>query len=142
MISQEIEAVREANDSFYRAFESLSLAAMEGVWLASDSIHCTHPGWPRRSGFAPVMQSWRAIFEGAFEMRFEVSDVDVSVEGDVAWVVCTETLTTHAYDGISRASVEATNVFRRVDGEWRLVHHHGSPRMSETVCDDPSSLLQ
>jgi ketosteroid isomerase-like protein len=140
--SDDSAAVQAANDAFYRAFESLKLEAMEAVWLRSARVHCTHPGWRRLSGIGAVMDSWRGIFENTMEMRFELTGVEVSVAGEVAWVVCTENITSHTLDGISRGRVEATNVFERRDGQWLLVHHHGSPASPSVDDDDPTPALQ
>jgi ketosteroid isomerase-like protein len=137
----ESDDVRRTNDSFYRAFESLDAGRMEKVWLHSARVQCTHPGWRRLVGYAAVMESWRRIFENTFKMSFDLTAVEISVAGDVAWVVCTENITSHTYDGISRSQVEATNVFERHDGTWRMVHHHGSP-VATLGSDEPSPRLQ
>ena len=125
--STEAEDVRRANQAFYSAFESLEAARMEEVWLHSARVQCTHPGWRRLVGYAALMESWERIFENTFEMSFDLTAVEVSVIGDVAWVVCTENIASRTYDGISRSQVEATNVFERHGGRWRMVLHHGSP---------------
>jgi len=137
----ESEAVRKANLGFYRAFQSLQVSQMEGVWLHSARIQCTHPGWRRLIGYAAVMSSWQRIFENTFEMTFDLTGVEISVNGDLAWVVCTENITSRTYDGVSRSQVEATNVFERHDDRWRLVHHHGSPVVG-AISDEPSPRLQ
>jgi ketosteroid isomerase-like protein len=136
------EAVRRANAGFYRAFAALETAAMEEVWLHSARVQCTHPGWRRLVGYAAVMESWERIFENTFEMSFDLTGVEVSVAGDVAWVVCTENITSKTYDGVSRSAVEATNVFERHGGRWLLVHHHGSPVLAGPVTEEPSPHLQ
>ena len=135
------DEVRRANESFYRAFESLQTARMEDVWLHSARVQCTHPGWLRLVGYAAVMESWERIFESTFKMTFDLTAVEISVAGDVAWVVCTENITSHTYDGISHSQVEGTNVFERHEGRWRLVHHHGSPVVA-LGGEDPSRRLQ
>jgi ketosteroid isomerase-like protein len=137
----ESDDVRRANESFYRAFESLDARRMEKVWRHSARVQCTHPGWCRLVGYAAVIESWERIFENTFKMSFELTRVEISVTGDVAWVVCTENITSHTYDGISRSQVEATNVFERHDGVWHMVHHHGSP-VAAIGSDEPSPRLQ
>jgi len=140
-VASESEAVRRANAAFYHAFETLETANMEEVWLKSARVQCTHPGWRRLVGYAAVIDSWRRIFENTFEFSVELTGVEISVTGDVAWVVCTENITSKTYDGISRSRVEATNVFERHEGHWRIVHHHGSP-VVEPGSDEPSPRLQ
>jgi ketosteroid isomerase-like protein len=136
------QAVRDANLGFYQAFESLDVAKMEAVWVPSARAQCTHPGWRRLVGIAAVMESWQRIFENTFGMSFELTAVEISVIGDLAWVVCTENITTRGYDGLSQSQVEATNVFERHEGRWLLVHHHGSPVVSGPISDEPPSHLQ
>ncbi len=136
------EAVRRANDAFYRAFESLDPAAMERVWLHSVRVQCTHPGWRRLVGYPVVIESWQRIFQNTIEMRFDLTAVEVNVSGDMAWVVCTEYITAKTLDGPSVARVEATNVFERHDGHWLLVHHHGSPVVASDGPDEPTPALQ
>ncbi len=125
----EHEAVVKANREFYRAFESLDLENMEKVWLKDRQIVCIHPGWRKLAGWGPVMQSWERIFEGVFEMSFEIGDVDVIMTGDLAVVVVEENLIQRGYDGIMKTQVLTTNVFERVGNEWFMVMHHGSPVM-------------
>jgi ketosteroid isomerase-like protein len=137
----ESDGVRRANLAFYRAFESLQLIQMEEVWLHSARVQCIHPGWRRLVGYAAVMSSWQRIFENTFEMSFDLTGVEISLIGDLAWVVCTENITSRTYDGVARSQVEATNVFERHEGRWRMVHHHGSPVIAPTS-DEPSPRLQ
>ena len=131
------EAVIEANRAFYRAFESLDIDKMAEVWLREPNIICIHPGWAKLSGWGPVMESWARIFEGTFEMKFELSEMDVMISGDLAVVVVLENLTQNGYDGPSRSKVLATNVFERAEGKWWLVLHHGSPVMSPPMEEPP-----
>ncbi len=37
------QAIRKINNSFYNAFEGLSLEKMEEIWKHSDDIVCVHP---------------------------------------------------------------------------------------------------
>ena len=123
----EVADVLEANAAFYRAFASLELAQMEQVWLRAPYIKCVHPGWGLLTGWGPVMESWRRIFESTLEMRFTLTDASVEMKGDLAWVVVTENIDSRHRDGEVAAQVQATNVFERRDGHWFVVHHHGSP---------------
>jgi ketosteroid isomerase-like protein len=123
----DVEAVLEANAAFYRAFASLDVAQMEGVWLSAPYITCVHPGWRLLSGWGPVMESWERIFGSTLAMRFTLASVRAQTRGDVAWVALTEGIDSRHRDSRVEAQVEATNVFERRDGRWLLVHHHGSP---------------
>jgi ketosteroid isomerase-like protein len=125
-VTVEVEAVREANARFYRAFESLTLEEMDPVWSHDGHVACVHPGWPRLTGWEAVRESWAAIFQNTVEMRFTVTDVQVEVRGDLAWVLCTENILSQARGDLTVTSILATNLFERLGGEWLLVHHHAS----------------
>jgi ketosteroid isomerase-like protein len=121
------EAVRQANRAFYDAFETLEVERMERIWLQEPHIVCIHPGWRPLSGWGPIMHSWERIFDSTFEMKFEISEVQLRLHGDVAIVVVQENLTQRGYDGVVKSTVLATNVYERTGGEWKMVLHHGSP---------------
>lgn len=122
----DIEAVKQANSAFYRAFESLDVHRMRAAWAQSEEIACVHPGWPLLTGFEKVMESWKRIFENTSMMQFTITGAVVRIEGDAAWVMCTENINTLMDGKVAEAKVQATNVFTRRDGRWLMVHHHGS----------------
>jgi hypothetical protein len=39
------EAVLEANEAFYRAFNQKDPDAMDAAWAAGHEVACIHPGW-------------------------------------------------------------------------------------------------
>lgn len=124
--NQELQ-IERANEQFYRAFESLDIHEMERLWAVKRAVKCIHPGWGVRSGWSSVRDSWVMIFNNTTEIRFELSDVDITVSGDTGWVTCVEHVTT-LIDGEPQANrIMATNIFIRDSDRWLLVHHHGSP---------------
>ncbi len=136
----EKEAVAKANQSFYRAFESLDVNEMEKVWLQVGHIKCVHPGRSLLQGWGPIMASWQHIFENTFEMRFILTDVRVEVLGSLAWVVLLEDLESRTYDGPSRSTILATNIYENQNGQWFLVHHHASPIFAHLPAGGESQL--
>ena len=131
------EQVLEANQRFYQAFESLEIEKMEQIWLQAPHIVCIHPGWRRLSGWGPIMESWEQIFQSTFEMKFDLTDAEVTLHGDIAIVVAQENLTQRGYDGGTRSVVQATNVFERTGNRWYLVLHHGSPVAAPSEHEPP-----
>jgi len=121
------EALREANQRFYAAFESLDLAEMEAVWAHDDAVECVHPGWNLLMGWEEVRDRWARIFANTKRVRIALSCVWVRVEGDVGWVACTARVTSAFADGFDEATVQATNIFVRRDEQWLLAVHHASP---------------
>ncbi|HZA00164.1 MAG TPA: nuclear transport factor 2 family protein [Acidimicrobiales bacterium] len=119
------DAVRAANRAFYEAFEARDLDAMSEVWHHDEAVACTHPGWKTLHGWGAVAGSWFALFGGPQHLQFVLTDERVHLAGDVAWVTVDENL---IGEGVGPGgTVAAVNVFRRIDGRWRMVLHHGSP---------------
>jgi ketosteroid isomerase-like protein len=119
-------AVADANARFYRAFEALDLAAMEAVWTHGDDVKCVHPGWPLLSGWGAVRESWQAIFQNTAEMRFTISEVHVTLVGELGWVTCTENILSDVRGRVAVTAILATNLFVRDADGWRMIHHHAS----------------
>ena len=126
-MSDDRAAVEAANAEFYAAFEASDLARMRNVWMDDDSASCVHPGWRVLRGTSRIMRSWALIFANTPYVQFFLTDVDVTVFGDVAVVRCVEGIMTSVADAEGDASVAATNVFVRHAEGWRLWLHHGSP---------------
>ena len=128
-MTPEQQEVAKANESFYRAFESLDVKEMEKVWAAGDNIRCGHPGWRILRGWQQVMESWRAIFENTPQIRFLLTDVTVEVHDELAWVTLYENLNSSLEGQNVAATILTTNIFRKGADGWRMIHHHGSAVM-------------
>ena len=129
MLQERIEEVTRANEAFYKAFESLDVAAMDRVWAHQEYITCIHPGWSIRVGWPAVRDSWVVIFNNTFSMEFELTELQIQVAADVAWVICTENITSRVGEATQNSRVVATNLYERIGGEWKIIHHHGSHLM-------------
>jgi ketosteroid isomerase-like protein len=117
------EDVLDANQRFYDAHEQRDLDAMRAVWEHSDRVVCVHPGWPILRGWPPVEESWRRILSGPGRNQFILTNLAVTVAGDMAWVTVDENLVA----GATAGTIAATNVYVTDGSTWRLVIHHGSP---------------
>ena len=131
------QAVRDANRRFYQALASLDLATMDAVWVHEDWVECVHPGGDLLLGWEEVREGWARIFASTQRMKVDVTSVWVRVQGDVAWVACTEHVTSTFERDFDQALVQATNIFvlRPESGpagagsppRWQMVAHHASP---------------
>lgn len=147
------QAVLSANSVFYSAFESGDLDAMSNLWVPEGHAVCIHPGWSPVVGSAAVRRSWAVIMANTPYIQFILTDVDVTVVGDVASVTCTENVLSADEDtpteGFAGGKAVTTNVFRRTpdtgplspgeglpDGGWRLWIHHASPVLSGQGSDE------
>ena len=132
----EIEAVAEVNERFYRALENADLEVMSEIWLHEDWVKCVHPGWNLITGWDEIYESWNQIFSGSTGMRVSATNVEIRIEGDFALLSCYENLAVFLNSTSAPLSVRtiATNLFHRVTGKWRMIHHHAS-----SVPNDPKA---
>ena len=144
--AEDERAVLFANAALYDAFETADLDLMEAVWIdgpGAEDVICVHPGWPPLRGRAQVLRSWAMIMANTTNISFVLTDIDATVDGDVAVVTCAENILTGmpeapelstalAATALSGGRVAATNVFRRTASGWRLWVHHASPVLSVT----------
>jgi ketosteroid isomerase-like protein len=125
----DLDAVGEANSTFYAAFEARDLDAMSKLWEHSDRIVCTHPGWASLRGWGQVAASFFALFQNAQQLQFILTKQSAWVDGDVAWVSVDENI----LQGPNATTVAALNLFvRGSDGDWHMVAHHASPVSDST----------
>ncbi len=112
------DAILAVNAAYYRAFLVGDFAAMTKIW-AEEGVSCVHPGWPPLIGRDDVIESYRNILANQNRVRIAHQDDAAIVTGDDARVLCIEVV-----DG---AALAATNLYRRIGGAWRMVHHQASP---------------
>ncbi len=129
MLKERIEEVTKMNEQFYRAFENLDVGLMDSMWAHQEYVTCIHPGWSIRVGWPAVRDSWVVIFNNTFSMEFELTELQVQVAADIAWVICTENISSRVGESPQNSRVVATNLFERIGEEWKIIHHHGSPLM-------------
>lgn len=121
------QRVREANERFYLAMNAVDLDDMDEVWADDTDAVCVHPGREAIIGYERIRESWQMIFSATNAMSIASSNERITVAGDVALVVCTETISMMMEEGLAAAAAQATNIFRRTGGKWRMILHHASP---------------
>ena len=120
-------AVLKVNSDFYRAFSTKNITLMGTVWHNSPHVQCIHPGAKPLVGYDNIVSMWSNMFQARDQVfkgtDITPSDVRVHVRGTSAFVTCTEEVI--APSGAERRML-ATNIFRKLEGRWVLVHHHAS----------------
>jgi ketosteroid isomerase-like protein len=80
-------------------------------------------GWRE---IAPVFDSVASRFSNCESFEYEV--LAAGVGGDLAYIAGIEHTTAAVGDAPAQAyELRVTTVFRREDGEWRVVHRHADP---------------
>lgn len=120
------QQIFSANQHFYDALNKQNLALMKEVWQDDVGARCIHPGWPVLKGYMEIIRSWEDIFNHNQHMEIKVSDADIMIQDDFAWVSCQENLFSIKMIGVQSSKVHATNLFQKVDGEWKMILHHAA----------------
>ena len=121
--ASELETV---NRSFYAHFEAADIQGMSNLWINSEEAWCTHPGWPTIFGWDQIRVSFEQIFSGPTPPQFLISNLRFHGDDHAAWVFVEENLL-----GSSLSTVAAVNVFKRIEGTWRMIGHQAAPLVPE-----------
>jgi len=135
---QDLAEVRVANDQFYAALNAMftgELEPMNAIWSHSDDISNQGPFGSRMDGWQAVGAQFKK--EAAMQLGGRVACKNLIVQAgrDIAYTVCEEHGENMTAAGKPvKVSHRATNVFRREEGQWRLIHHHTdlSPQLNDT----------
>ena len=101
------------------------------MWSTSDPVTLFGALGPCKSGWDEVSRIFRWVasrFSDCTAYRFEL--VAAGVSGDRAYTVGYEH-SSASWDGVPaepyspRNTLRVTHVYRREDGEWKIVHRHG-----------------
>ena len=130
-----VEQVLEANGAFYAAVENADLDAIRAVWLDDPGTVCVHPGVLPVRGTTAIARSWALVMAHTSYIQYFLTDVEVTVRGEVASVSCTENVLTGdastGPDAFGGGKAVATNVFVVTPEGWRLWIHHAAPVLSQ-----------
>lgn len=97
------------------------------LWSHQDPVTLFGAAVPVESGRAGVEDVARWLAGRMSQSRkFDVELVAAGVSGDLAYTVGFEH-SEYSYDGgpVQSAVLRVTHIFRREDGQWRIVHRHG-----------------
>jgi ketosteroid isomerase-like protein len=117
-------AVLAANANFYTALSLADFDLMQRLWLPSSEAVCVHPGWPALRGWEAIGESWRQIFVNQGPLRVWATDVNVRLYEQTAEVTCVENIDMSQVRGTGILLTRATNIFRRVQQQWKMLEHH------------------
>ena len=121
------EEVLKVNQKFYEALGRRDLELMDTVWVKDSRAGCVHPGWIMLQGWEAIRQSWENVFDPRDQLNIRLSNVNVEVRGDVAWVTCIQELIYIKRNPIVMNISQSTNIFERHESGWLMVLHHASP---------------
>ncbi len=127
MDDEPTNAILIVNASFYTALSLADFNLMQRLWIDTPEAVCVHPGWPALHGWEAIRASWLQIFENQGPLHVWPSEVQVRLYGQTAEVNCLENIDMSQVRGTGILQTRGTNVFRLVDGAWKMLEHHALP---------------
>lgn len=129
MTANDEREVLAATQRFYAAIEDMvsgrGLDAMRAAWHHTDRVTSKHPSGEWSTGWEEVWETWKVFSSFGRDDRggSKLLSLEAYVYGDVAYTT-----------GIFQASpawgaekMMCTNVLQRIDGQWKIIHHHADP---------------
>ncbi len=122
------DEIRQASEQFYAALNRTingDPEPMMEVWSHGSDVAIMPPSGGIVVGWEEVRTSWEQAAQTTFEGQVSQDDlVVVPLADDVAYTLGTE----HGQAKLGEETVgidwRVTNIYRREEGEWKIVHHH------------------
>jgi ketosteroid isomerase-like protein len=136
MTKDEAEVLAAAQ-RFYDAIEQMvsgkGLESMRSAWHHTDYVTGGHPSGEWSRGWEEIWATWEVFagFGAPDRGGSKISGLSANVFGDVAYTTCIF----HASPGFGGEKLACTNVLQRIDGVWKIIHHHAdkSPAMGAAL---------
>ena len=96
------------------------------MWSHNDPVTLFAALGPSKSGWDDLEPMFRAVasrVSGGQDVSYEIISSDVS--GDIGWTIGFSRFTVSIDGGpLTRRTLRLTHLYRREDGEWKVVHEH------------------
>ena len=114
-------------DALHQLFSG-NLEPMRRVWLTSPEVTNLGALGGQQTGYDAVQGQYAREAGFGFSGIVRPEGVYAQVRGDFGYTVCQEVAEQFAVlNKPVPVRHRATHLFRRVDGQWKLVHHHADP---------------
>lgn len=120
---------------FYCAFNSGDMQMMSENWAQSVDIAMDNPLGEIKRGWFEIQPVYERIFNGPAEVYVEYYDYTIHETTEMFYAVGRERGEFRLGETRVELAIRTSRIYRRIDGAWKQVHHHGS-------IDDPGLLDQ
>jgi ketosteroid isomerase-like protein len=132
------DEVRAASAKFYSALNRMldgDASQLSGAWSHSETVTTMHPIGGEQIGWPAVRESFEQVGGLASNGRVELAGQIIHTGGELAYELGTERGQARIAGESVAIEQRVTNVYRREDGQWKIVHHHAdiSPAMLAIV---------
>lgn len=121
-----LSAPMRALSEFYEALNTRDMQKMAHNWAQTDEAVMNNPVGGIKRGWEEIKSVYDRVFRSSGQYWFEFHDYSYHEAGDIFYVVGRERGEYPAGNRVLEMAIRTSRVFRRISGEWRQVHHHGS----------------
>ena len=137
-VMSDLDGVRAASAKFYAALNKMvngDSSSMDECWWHEGSVTAMHPIGGRTPGWDGVRESFAGVAHLSTGGQVALKDQVIEVGGDMAYELGLEDGKVTLAGTPMVIDHRVTNVYRRKDGAWRMVHHHTdiSPAMLDVL---------
>jgi ketosteroid isomerase-like protein len=121
-----LSAPMKALSEFYEALNTRDMQKMASNWAQTDEAVMDNPVGGIKRGWEEIRAVYERVFRSPQPYWFEFYDYSYHEAGEIFYVVGRERGEYRTRDRVLKMATRTTRIFRRIEGEWRQVHHHGS----------------
>ncbi|HRK62529.1 MAG TPA: nuclear transport factor 2 family protein [Candidatus Omnitrophota bacterium] len=122
------DAVQAAADQFYVALNAMFTGdsePMKAVWSHADDVTYMGPAGGFQKGWLNILPIWEETAAMKLGGKVTPEHMQMTLGQDVAITHNYEVGENFDQDGnLQQVSIRATNIFRKEDGEWKMIGHH------------------
>ena len=116
--------MRRCHDALAQQTKGHSQPFLE-LWSHTSDVTVMAAVGGHQSGFDDVSGLLSHVSKSLNWETFSVENLATGVAGDFAFTVELESLTRLVEGNEEAMTLRATQVYRRVDGDWKVIHRHG-----------------
>ena len=125
-VPSEVSSPINALSQFYHAFNTGNLNEMSENWAYSIDISMDNPLGGVKRGWNQVRDVYDTIFNGPSKVYVEFYDYSIHESETIFFAVGRERGYFRKGDNEIQLEIRTSRVFKKTDGSWKQVHHHGS----------------
>ena len=128
------ESLLKMHRQHVKAWEEKNMDNLRGLYTEEVIVFNTVPP-PRFSDFKTFENTLQQYFGQIKEVSILTSNIQIEVQGEVAWVTSQYLMAYHRNGDLLRENGRWTEIYRQEknEGDWKLIHFHSSPDPLEQV---------
>ena len=124
---EDFEPVVEADAKFLRTLETLDVKGIMHCWSDFERITMLFPGVELARGRQEIEKAWTKVAANTSRLNVMLQPISVMRLGDLGWTFLSGRMVSTHGDETLTVEVYITNIYRREEDGWKLLHHHAAP---------------